>query len=107
MAKQLLFQMRDDINSSSNNSDDGNKIAIHVHVLELDQLNGDQSSDGPIIQQYLMEKTGQRTVPNIFINNQHIGGNSDLQNLHSMGKLKEILMSSISSTTNNDKNDEL
>lgn len=31
------------------------------------------------MQDALNEITGQRTVPNIFIKQQHIGGNSDLQ----------------------------
>ena len=35
--------------------------------------------DGSAIQSTLQEITGQRTVPNIFIGKQHIGGNSDLQ----------------------------
>ena len=35
--------------------------------------------DGKAIQDALEEMTQQRTVPNIFINKQHIGGNSDLQ----------------------------
>ena len=35
--------------------------------------------DGSAIQKALEEMTHQRTVPNIFINKQHIGGNSDLQ----------------------------
>lgn len=37
------------------------------------------SDDGSAIQDALEEMTQQRTVPNIFINKQHIGGNSDLQ----------------------------
>lgn len=35
--------------------------------------------DGAAIQDALAEITSQRSVPNIFINHQHIGGNSDLQ----------------------------
>lgn len=31
------------------------------------------------MQDALYDLTGQRTVPNIFIKQQHIGGNSDLQ----------------------------
>jgi glutaredoxin 3 len=37
------------------------------------------TGDGSAIQDALQEITGQRTVPNIFINKKHIGGNSDLQ----------------------------
>lgn len=35
--------------------------------------------DGADIQDALEEMTHQRSVPNIFIKQQHIGGNSDLQ----------------------------
>lgn len=35
--------------------------------------------DGPAIQDALEEITGQRSVPNIFIKQKHIGGNSELQ----------------------------
>ncbi|KAF2275817.1 glutaredoxin [Westerdykella ornata] len=43
-------------------------------AIELDQVD-----DGSAIQSTLAEMTGQTTVPNIFINKKHIGGNSDLQ----------------------------
>ncbi|KAI9812187.1 MAG: hypothetical protein M1827_004853 [Pycnora praestabilis] len=35
--------------------------------------------DGAAIQDALQEITNQRSVPNIFIKQKHIGGNSDLQ----------------------------
>lgn len=35
--------------------------------------------DGKALQDALEEMTSQRSVPNIFIKQQHIGGNSDLQ----------------------------
>lgn len=35
--------------------------------------------DGAALQDALEEITGQRSVPNIFIQQQHIGGNSELQ----------------------------
>jgi glutaredoxin 3 len=38
----------------------------------------------------LQELTKQRTVPNIFINHKHIGGNSDLQKLNT-AQLKAVL----------------
>ncbi|KAK5938629.1 Glutaredoxin [Knufia obscura] len=43
-------------------------------LMELDQV-----SDGAALQDALEEITGQRSVPNIFIDKKHIGGNSDLQ----------------------------
>jgi len=44
------------------------------YAIELDQVD-----DGAAIQDALRELTGQGTVPNIFIAQKHIGGNSDLQ----------------------------
>jgi glutaredoxin 3 len=40
---------------------------------------GQPTDDGAAIQDALEEITKQRSVPNIFINHKHIGGNSDLQ----------------------------
>ncbi|KAJ3375678.1 hypothetical protein GGF31_002882 [Allomyces arbusculus] len=55
-------------------------------ALELDQID-----NGAAIQAHLLELTGQRTVPNIFIKQQHIGGCSDLLDLKAAGKLKSML----------------
>ncbi|KAF2125915.1 glutaredoxin [Dothidotthia symphoricarpi CBS 119687] len=57
-------------------SDSGAKF----FAIELDQVD-----DGSAIQSALGDLTGQTTVPNIFIAQQHIGGNSDLQ-----GKKKQL-----------------
>jgi len=57
-----------------------------VKVYELDHL--DTGSD---IQAYLLSKTAQRTVPNIFINQQHVGGSDDLTKAKSNGKLGQLL----------------
>ena len=59
-------------------------VAYKLH--ELDQL-----PNGADIQATLKTLTNQNTVPNIFINGAHIGGNSDLQALNSAGKLDEKL----------------
>ena len=50
-------------------------------ALELNQ-----ESDGDDLQAALLKISGQRTVPNIFINKQHIGGNSDFEAVISKGK---------------------
>jgi glutaredoxin 3 len=59
--------------------------------IEYEYEDLDLIPEGPAIQAYLLELTGQRTVPNIFIKGQHIGGNSDLQALHKEGKLLALL----------------
>ncbi|KAF9949616.1 hypothetical protein BGZ70_001698 [Mortierella alpina] len=66
-----------------------NALAKHhaeAHIVELDN-----EDDGAAIQAYLLELTGQRTVPNIFINHKHIGGCDDLMNLDKNGQLKTLL----------------
>lgn len=58
-------------------------ITKEAYILELDN-----EADGAEIQDALLEITGQKTVPNVFIGGEHIGGNSDLQALHSQDKLE-------------------
>lgn len=43
--------------------------------------------DGVAIQQALREMTGQSTVPNVFIKQQHIGGNFDLHAIKTLPNL--------------------
>ncbi|KAK8221353.1 thioredoxin-like protein, partial [Phyllosticta capitalensis] len=50
------------------------ELGAKFYAIELDQVD-----DGAAIQDALEEMTGQRSVPNIFIDKKHIGGNSDLQ----------------------------
>ena len=45
-----------------------------------------EHDDGRDMQDALFDLTGQRTVPNIFIGGDHIGGNSDLVTLSNKGK---------------------
>ncbi|KAJ3158865.1 thioredoxin reductase [Geranomyces michiganensis] len=55
-------------------------------AFELDQM-----EDGSAIQAYLKEKNGQSTVPNIYINQTHVGGCDDLHAAHRQGKLQKML----------------
>ncbi|KZO94088.1 glutaredoxin [Calocera viscosa TUFC12733] len=55
-------------------------------IFELDEM-----EDGADIQAYLQQKTGQRTVPNIFIGQKHIGGSDDLAQLDKSGALAKLL----------------
>lgn len=57
-------------------------------IYELDQM-GEQ---GTAIQAYLLQKTGQRTVPNVFIGKKHIGGSDILSELHEQGELAKLVM---------------
>ncbi|EPX72947.1 glutaredoxin Grx1 [Schizosaccharomyces octosporus yFS286] len=58
---------------------------IKAKIIQLDTLdNGDE------IQAYLLKKTGQRTVPSVFIHQKHVGGNSDFQTLYKKGGLSGL-----------------
>ncbi|KAI8968094.1 glutaredoxin [Trametes punicea] len=59
---------------------------VSTKILELDEID-----EGGEIQVYLQEKTGQRTVPNIFINQQHVGGCDDVVALDNSGKLTALV----------------
>ncbi|KAI0307639.1 thioredoxin-like protein [Multifurca ochricompacta] len=59
---------------------------VDVKIMELDLRH-----DGSEIQEYLQQLTTQRTVPNIFINQKHIGGNDNLQALHKKDSVKTLL----------------
>ncbi|KAL7752685.1 class-I pyridine nucleotide-disulfide oxidoreductase-like protein [Sorochytrium milnesiophthora] len=59
---------------------------VRYSAMELDLR-----EDGQQIQSHLAEISKQKTVPNIFINGQHVGGNSDLEAMKDSGKLLDLL----------------
>lgn len=62
-----------------------NKLGARFELVELDNVpNGDQ------IQNTLRQITGQRTVPNIFIGGEHVGGCDDLKAKIRNGKVQEL-----------------
>ncbi|KAL8933654.1 MAG: hypothetical protein Q9216_006269 [Gyalolechia sp. 2 TL-2023] len=50
------------------------EMGAKFYVIEMDQVD-----DGADLQNALEEMNGQRSVPNIYISQKHVGGNSDLQ----------------------------
>jgi len=62
------------------------ELGVPTTVVELDEVDG-----GADIQDALAALTGQRTVPNVFVNGVHIGGNDDTQKAIKSGKVKEML----------------
>lgn len=58
-------------------------------IFELDQMLED--NQGSQIQEYLYSKTGQRTVPNVFIGRKHMGGSDALAELHEKGELVKLV----------------
>ena len=61
-------------------------MGVDTRVIELDE-----DPDGAEIQEALEDMTGQRTVPNTFINGKHVGGNDDVQALAFSGELEKML----------------
>jgi len=61
-------------------------LKIDAKVIELDEVDS-----GAAIQDVLAELSGQRTVPNVFVKGEHLGGNDDTQAAIASGKLKEML----------------
>mmetsp|Transcript_55711 Transcript_55711/g.156322 ORF Transcript_55711/g.156322 Transcript_55711/m.156322 type:complete len:155 (-) Transcript_55711:135-599(-) len=62
-------------------------MGVDFKVHELDKI-GD---DGPELQMALFKMTGQKSVPNVFVKGQHVGGNDDTQAAAKTGKLQEML----------------
>ncbi|KAI4180268.1 MAG: hypothetical protein L6R41_007337 [Letrouitia leprolyta] len=60
------------------------ELGAKFYVIEMDQVD-----DGADLQNALEEISGQRSVPNIYISQKHIGGNSDLQ--AKKGELPDLL----------------
>lgn len=59
---------------------------VDAKVFELNQMD-----NGGEIQDELLNLTGQRTVPNVFVKGEHLGGNDDTQSAARSGKLAEML----------------
>jgi glutaredoxin 3 len=60
-------------------------------VTEIEKVRVDLQ---PELRAEMMEKTGRRTVPQIYINGQHVGGFDDLAELNVAGELDELLAKS-------------
>jgi glutaredoxin 3 len=63
-----------------------NMDGVDANIVEVDQ-----ADDGDGITAALLDKTGQRTFPNVFVKGTHIGGNDETQLAAKMGKIKKIL----------------
>ena len=59
-------------------------------VREIEKIRVDLQ---PELRVAMMEKTGRRTVPQIYINGEHIGGHDELASLDHDGQLDRLLES--------------
>ena len=57
-------------------------------VTEIEKIRVDLD---PELRLAMMEKTGRRTVPQIYIGDMHVGGFDDLSALNQAGRLDELL----------------
>lgn len=64
---------------------------IIAEFTKFESVELDDVPNGAAMQQYLLEKTGRKTVPNIFIDQKNVGGCDDLKKLKSSGKLNAML----------------
>ncbi|MFY9260719.1 MAG: glutaredoxin 3 [Gallionella sp.] len=64
------------------------KLLHRKGITEIEKIRVDLE---PELRIMMMEKTGQRTVPQIYINDEHIGGYSDLASLDHAGELDQLL----------------
>lgn len=55
------------------------------------EINKIQIDEEPELRMEMMERTGRRTVPQIYINEQHVGGFDDLRALDVAGELVPLL----------------
>ena len=58
-------------------------------IAEIDKIRVDLD---PEQRSAMMEKTGRRTVPQIYIGDTHVGGFDELAALHRAGKLDPLLI---------------
>lgn len=67
------------------------KAALEGKGFEFGVLELDETDNGDEIQAALLEMSGQKTVPNVFVKGQHLGGNDQTQLALKMGKVKKML----------------
>eukprot|EP00270_Netrium_digitus_P021705 TRINITY_DN945_c0_g1_i2.p1 TRINITY_DN945_c0_g1~~TRINITY_DN945_c0_g1_i2.p1 ORF type:complete len:149 (+),score=28.14 TRINITY_DN945_c0_g1_i2:146-592(+) len=61
-------------------------LGVKPYVVELDFR-----EDGGAIQRAVGQKVGRTTVPQVFIERQHIGGSDDVFEAYESGRLQELL----------------
>ncbi|KAF3689428.1 Thioredoxin reductase 3 [Channa argus] len=62
------------------------ELKVECSVVELDLI-----ENGTNYQEMLLEMTGQKTVPNVFINKKHVGGCDKTMQAHKDGSLQQLL----------------
>ena len=66
------------------------KRLLDSKKVDYTEINVDED---PARREEMMQRTQRQTVPQIFINEQHVGGFDDLSELNQAGRLDELLAS--------------
>lgn len=64
------------------------KMLLDSKGVEYNEIDVDQDS---VLRAQMMQRSGRRTVPQIFIDEVHVGGCDDLYALERSGQLDELL----------------
>lgn len=67
------------------------RIGISAKIIELDKISNGLGPAKDSIALKLLELTGQRTVPNVFVMGKHLGGNDEAHDAARSGALKQML----------------
>jgi len=64
------------------------RALLHQKGIEFSEIDVDED---PKLRQEMLERSGRRTVPQVFVGEQHIGGYDDLMSLDRSGELDALL----------------
>ena len=67
------------------------KQTLDAGQVDFSYIDLDLIANGQALHEDLKAHSGQRTVPNIYIDGQHVGGNSDLQQGLEKGDIQDML----------------
>lgn len=67
------------------------RMGITAKIIELDKISNGLGPAKDSIALKLLELTGQRTVPNVFVLGKHLGGNDEAHDAARSGALKQML----------------
>jgi glutaredoxin 3 len=67
------------------------KSLLMEHDIAFSVLELDQAKTGAAMQSLLKDASGQRTVPNVFVDGEHVGGSSELQGEWNSGAFQKRL----------------
>eukprot|EP00984_Skeletonema_dohrnii_P009651 scaffold3697_cov142-Skeletonema_dohrnii-CCMP3373.AAC.6 len=66
-------------------------MGIPAKIINLDKISNGLGPAKDSVAVKLLELTGQRTVPNVFVLGKHLGGNDEAQDAARSGALKQML----------------